>query len=69
MAEANTKQKELYLEENVKSIKELPHDLVRLCSSYQELNNKFEENFKMAHTAYTAFENQSLYVSVILALH
>lgn len=62
MAEANTKHKQLYLQENVKIIKELPHDLIRLCSSYQHLNDKFEENFIKTQQAFKSFENYSMYV-------
>ena len=61
MAEANTTKEQLYLEENVKTIKELPHDLIRLCSSYKELNNQFEERFKLSQHSFQSFlENQSL---------
>mmetsp|Transcript_40926 Transcript_40926/g.36109 ORF Transcript_40926/g.36109 Transcript_40926/m.36109 type:complete len:141 (-) Transcript_40926:183-605(-) len=60
MAEANTPKEQLYLEENVKIIKELPHDLIRLCCSYQQLNNKFEEKFKLNQTEYQSFQNQSM---------
>ena len=62
MAEANTTKEQLYLEENVKTIKELPHDLIRLCCSYQELNNKFEEKFKFTQNSYQLFQSQSMYV-------
>eukprot|EP00484_Ammonia_sp_Unknown_P028473 CAMPEP_0197033052 /NCGR_PEP_ID=MMETSP1384-20130603/11563_1 /TAXON_ID=29189 /ORGANISM="Ammonia sp." /LENGTH=143 /DNA_ID=CAMNT_0042462799 /DNA_START=27 /DNA_END=458 /DNA_ORIENTATION=+ len=60
MAEANTKHKELYLEENVKRIKELPHDLIRLCTSYEHLNEQFETNFTNAHGSFLAFQSQAM---------
>eukprot|EP01083_Nonionella_stella_P172985 595251_1 len=59
MAEANSKERQLYLEENVKLLKQLPNDLIRLSNSYQELNRNFEENLKMADNSFKAFENQS----------
>mmetsp|Transcript_51891 Transcript_51891/g.85914 ORF Transcript_51891/g.85914 Transcript_51891/m.85914 type:complete len:148 (+) Transcript_51891:113-556(+) len=59
MAEANTKDKRLYLEENVKRIKQLPHDIVRVCSSYDVLNQKCEQDFENAHQLFTTFQNQT----------
>lgn len=61
MAQANTTKEQLYLDENVKTIKELPHDLIRLCCSYQQLNHQFEDRFRSSQQSYQLFENQSLY--------
>ena len=69
MAEANTSKEQLYLEENVKTIKELPHDLIRLCCSYQHLNNQFEEKFKLSQNSYQLFQNQSMYYYVLFFLY
>lgn len=40
------KDKPLFLEENVKLIKTLPSDMIRLCNAYEVLNEKFETSFK-----------------------
>ena len=60
MAEANTKHTKVYLEENVKRIKLLPHDMVRLCSSYEILNKKYEENVRSSHDAFQALKDETM---------
>eukprot|EP01084_Bolivina_argentea_P149594 261307_1 len=57
---AEGKPKELYLDENVKILKELPNDMIRLCNSYTDLNKRMEENLKMSHNAFKDFENESM---------
>ena len=67
MADANSKDilKELYLEENVKLMKQLPNDIIRSITSVEMLNDRFKENFKSAHNAFSAFQNQSKYVGSV----
>merc|ERR1719273_2275262 len=60
MASANTRQaNQLYLEENMNSIKCLPAELARTGKSYQMLNDRFESEFKVAHSACMNFEMQT----------
>ena len=43
----------------MKSVKRLPTEMIRVSDSYQSLDEKFEERFKMAQSASMSFEHQS----------
>merc|ERR1719273_3105505 len=60
MASSNTRQaNQLYLEENMNSIKYLPAELARTGKTYQVLNDRFESEFKVAHSACMNFQRQA----------